>query len=140
MANETGIYKLKDGGWGFRYTISVCGKRKDVKRVSDAYGNPMKTKRDAVHARAEAMKAEEMPQQIRIVRKSVKEVYQEFCENGRKDLAYRTKQKQDSLLNNHLCQKSASGMSMTLTRQKSTTTSLLSTASKDIPINTPKVF
>ena len=105
MANETGIYKLKDGGWGFRYTISVCGKRKDVKRVRDAYGNPMKTKRDAVLARAEAMKAEEMPQQIRIVRKSVKEVYQEFCENGRKDRAYRTKQKQDSLWNNHLCQK-----------------------------------
>lgn len=75
MANETGIYKLKDGGWGFRYTISVCGKRKDVKRVRDAYGNPMKTKRDAVLARAEAMKAEEIPQQIRIVRKSVKEVY-----------------------------------------------------------------
>ena len=72
MANETGIYKLKDGGWGFRYTISVCGKRKDVKRVRDAYGNPMKTKRDAVLARAEAMKAEEIPQQIRIVRKSVK--------------------------------------------------------------------
>lgn len=95
MANETGIYKLKDGGWGFRYTISVCGKRKDVKRVRDAYGNPMKTKRDAVLARAEAMKAEEIPQQIRIVRKSVKEVYQEFCENGRKDRAYRTKQKQD---------------------------------------------
>lgn len=98
MANETGIYKLKDGGWGFRYTISVCGKRKDVKRVRDAYGNPMKTKRDAVLARAEAMKAEEIPQQIRIVRKSVKEVYQEFCENGRKDRAYRTKQKQDSEL------------------------------------------
>ena len=57
----------------------------------------MKTKRDAVLARAEAMKAEEIPQQIRIVRKSVKEVYQEFCENGRKDRAYRTKQKQDSL-------------------------------------------
>lgn len=73
--------------------------------MRDAYGNPMKTKRDAVLARAEAMKAEEMPQQIRIVRKSVKEVYQEFCENGRKDRAYRTKQKQDSLWNNHLCQK-----------------------------------
>ena len=61
MANETGIYKLKDGGWGFRYTISVCGKRKDVKRVRDAYGNPMKTKRDAVLARAEAMKARKCP-------------------------------------------------------------------------------
>lgn len=141
MANETGIYKLKDGGWGFRYTISVCGKRKDVKRVRDAYGNPMKTKRDAVLARAEAMKAEEMPQQIRIVRKSVKEVYQEFCRK-RAQRAVLTGQSKKQVAYGIIisARSSASGMSMRLTRQKSTTTSLLSTASKDIPINTPKVF
>ena len=51
------------------------------------------------------MKAEEMPQQGKIIKKSVKEVYVEFCVNGRKHRAYRTKQKQDSLWNNHLCQK-----------------------------------
>lgn len=39
------------------------------------------------------MKAEEMPQQGKIIKKSVKEVYEEFCVNGRKDRAYRTKQK-----------------------------------------------
>ena len=33
--NDTGIYQLGGGGWGFRYTVSVNGKRKDVKRVRD---------------------------------------------------------------------------------------------------------
>ena len=103
--NDTGIYKLDGGGWGFRYTISVDGKRKDVKRVRDANGNPMKTKRSAILARAEAIKEEQTPKAKQISRKTFKEVYEEYCGNGRKDRAYRTKQKQDSLWNNHLCAK-----------------------------------
>ena len=103
--NDTGIYQLDGGGWGFRYTISVDGKRKDVKRVRDANGNPMKTKRSAILARAEAIKEEQTPKAKQISRKTVKEVYEEYCGNGRKDRAYRTKQKQDSLWNNHLCSK-----------------------------------
>ena len=103
--NDTGIYQLDGGGWGFRYTISVNGKRKDVKRVRDANGNPMKTKRSAILARAEAIKEEQTPKAKQISRKTFKEVYEEYCGNGRKDRAYRTKQKQDSLWNNHLCSK-----------------------------------
>ena len=103
--NDTGIYKLDGGGWGFRYTISVDGKRKDVKRVRDANGNPMKTKRSAILARAEAIKEEQTPKAKQFSRKTFKEVYEEYCGNGRKDRAYRTKQKQDSLWNNHLCSK-----------------------------------
>ena len=103
--NDTGIYQLGGGGWGFRYTVSVNGKRKDVKRVRDANGNPMKTKRSAILARAEAIKEEQTPKAKQISRKTVKEVYEEYCGNGRKDRAYRTKQKQDSLWNNHLCAK-----------------------------------
>ena len=103
--NDTGIYQLDGGGWGFRYTISVNGKRKDVKRVRDANGNPMKTKRSAILARAEAIKEDQTPKAKQISRKTVKEVYEEYCGNGRKDRAYRTKQKQDSLWNNHLCAK-----------------------------------
>ena len=103
--NDTGIYQLGGGGWGFRYTVSVNGKRKDVKRVRDANGNPMKTKRSAILARAEAIKEEQTPKAKQISRKTVKEVYEEYCGNGRKDRAYRTKQKQDSLWNNHLCSK-----------------------------------
>ena len=93
------------GGWGFRYTVSVNGKRKDVKRVRDANGNPMKTKRSAILARAEAIKEEQTPKAKQFSRKTFKEVYEEYCGNGRKDRAYRTKQKQDSLWNNHLCSK-----------------------------------
>lgn len=103
--NDTGIYKLDGGGWGFRFTISVDGKRKDVKRVRDANGNPMKTKRSAILARAEAIKEEQTPKAKQFSRKTFKEVYEEYCGNGRKDRAYRTKQKQDSLWNNHLCSK-----------------------------------
>ena len=103
--NDTGIYQLDGGGWGFRYTVSVNGKRKDVKRVRDANGNPMKTKRSAILARAEAIKEEQTPKAKQISRKTVKEVYEEYCGNGRRDRAYRTKQKQDSLWNNHLCTK-----------------------------------
>ena len=103
--NDTGIYQLDGGGWGFRYTVSVNGKRKDVKRVRDANGNPMKTKRSAILARAEAIKEEQTPKAKQFSRKTFKEVYEEYCGNGRKDRAYRTKQKQDSLWNNHLCSK-----------------------------------
>lgn len=103
--NDTGIYQLDGGGWGFRYTVSVNGKRKDVKRVRDANGNPMKTKRSAILARAEAIKEDQTPKAKQISRKTVKEVYEEYCGNGRKDRAYRTKQKQDSLWKNHLCAK-----------------------------------
>lgn len=101
--NDTGVYQLNDGGWGFRYTITVDGKRKDVKRVRDADGNPMKTKRSAILARAEAIKREQEPPKAEIVRKTVKDVYAEYCEHGRKDRAYQTIRKQNSLWDNHLC-------------------------------------
>lgn len=101
--NDTGVYQLDNGCWGFRYTITVDGKRKDIKRVRDAQGNPMKTKRSAILARAEAIKGEQEPPKKEIVRKKLKEVYAEYCENGRKDRAYQTIRKQDSLWDNHLC-------------------------------------
>ena len=101
--NDTGVYQLENGGWGFRYTVSVDGKRKDVKRVRDANGNPMKTKREAVFARSEAMRGDQEPQKRAVRRRTVKGVFEEFCASGRKDRAYRTKQKQDSIWKNHLC-------------------------------------
>lgn len=105
--NDTGVYKLNDGGWGFRYTISVDNRRKDVKRVRDANGNPMRTKRAAILARAEAIRNDEAhsPKTKPVSRKTVKDVYAEFCENGRADRAYQTKRKQDSIWENHLCAK-----------------------------------
>lgn len=100
---DAGVYQLKDGGWGYRFTITTDGKKKDVKKTKDESGNPLKTKREAIKARTHAIQQEQnqnIPKSI--VRKTVKEVFGEFCEKGRKDRAYQTIRKQDSLWENHL--------------------------------------
>lgn len=100
---DTGIYQLKTGGWGFRYTITTDGKKKDIKRTKDEYGNPLTTKSEAIKARRNALKQEHTPlPQKTTTRKTVEAVYREFCEKGRKDRAYQTIRKQDSLWNNHI--------------------------------------
>ncbi len=43
-----------------------------------------------------------LPPQKEAVRKTVEEVYTEYCEKGRSGKAYSTIKKQDSLWNNHL--------------------------------------
>ena len=37
---NVGIYQLDNGFWGFRYTITVNGKKKDFKKTKDLKGNP----------------------------------------------------------------------------------------------------
>ncbi|MCF2669599.1 site-specific integrase [Butyricicoccus pullicaecorum] len=104
--NDTGVYQLANKNWAFRYTITADGRKKDVRKAKDEFGNPLKTKTEAIRARNKAVERErEGKKPAPKVRKTFKEVYAEFCENGRKDRAYRTKQKQDSLWNNHLCSK-----------------------------------
>ena len=49
--NDTGVYQLKNGNWGFRYVIVVDGKRIERKRNVDEVGNPYKTKTSAIKAR-----------------------------------------------------------------------------------------
>lgn len=100
---DIGVFQLEDGCWGYRFTRTIDGKKKDVKRIRDDAGNPFKTKREAVKARANAMKqgiTPEVPKSI--PRKTVKDVFEEFCEKGRKDRAYQTIRKQNSLWENHL--------------------------------------
>ena len=60
--NVTGVYQLEDGCWGYRFTRTIDGKKKDVKRIRDDAGNPFKTKREAVKARANAMKQDITPE------------------------------------------------------------------------------
>ena len=36
--NDTGVYQLKNGYWGFRYAIVVNGKRVERKRNVDEFG------------------------------------------------------------------------------------------------------
>ena len=101
--NDTGVYQLANKNWAFRYTITADGRKRDVRKAKDEFGNPLKTKAEAIRARNKALEQErEGKKPTPKARRTVKEVYAEFCENGREDRAYRTKQKQDCLWENHL--------------------------------------
>ena len=102
-----GVYQLENGYWAYRFVITLeSGKKKAQKRVKDESGNPYKTQRQAAKAREMALKAEHakamMPPQQKVERKTISEVYKEYCEKGRSGKAYTTLKKQDSLWNNHL--------------------------------------
>lgn len=46
MAGKTtGVYQLSNGLWAFRYTVSMNGKKKDVKKTKDESGKPFKTEK-----------------------------------------------------------------------------------------------
>ena len=102
-----GVYQLENGCWGYRYAIVINGKRKEAKKLKNESGNTIKTANQEANAREIAIakdksKALLLPQKT-IIRKTVTEVYQEYCEKGRSGKAYTTIKKQDSLWNNHLC-------------------------------------
>ncbi len=104
MANTTGVYRLKNGNWAFRYVITQDGRKKDVKRQKDDLGNPFKTKRDAVIAREMAIAAiKESTLSNGAVRKTVTDVWNEYCEKGRSGKAYQTIRKQDCLWDHYIC-------------------------------------
>ena len=101
-----GVYQLDNGYWGYRFVLTVNGKKKAQKRVKDELGNSYKTQKQAAKARSIALAQEQakiqLPPQKQITRQTVTEVYQEYCEKGRSGKAYATIKKQDSLWNNHL--------------------------------------
>ena len=101
--NSSGIYQLTDGMWGYRITFFRDGKRFDKRFSKNSEGLPLKTKTAAVRARQEALEAIEDSQQRKpIPRKTLRAVYDEYRQIGRKDKAYKTVLKQDSLWDNHL--------------------------------------
>jgi len=101
--NSAGVYQLENGNWGYRFTITVEGQRKDVRRVKDAEGNPFKSKASATKARnlslADAM---DLRKPKPIERRTVRWVFQEYRKKGSSGKAYNTLLKQDSLWDNHL--------------------------------------
>lgn len=105
--NNSGVYQLPNGLWGFRYTLTINGKKKDVKRTKDEFGQPLKTEKSALKARESAIRAEYENRYKKAdkPRMTVKEVYQEYCQLGRSGKAYATIKKQDSLWNNHIASK-----------------------------------
>ena len=101
-----GVYQLENGFWAFRYAIVLNGKRKEGKKTKSEDGKPFKTQKQAAKAREIAIAKEQakslLPQQKEIIRRTVKEIYDEYCEKGRAGKAYTTLKKQDSLWKNHL--------------------------------------
>lgn len=106
---NSGVFQLENGCWGYRFIVTVDGKRKAQKRVKDEMGKPYKTERQAAKAREKAITMEKtrmlLPPQKKIVRRTVEDVYKEYCEIGREEKAYATKKKQDSLWNNYLLER-----------------------------------
>ena len=104
---QKGIYQLSNGLWGFRHTITVNGKKKDVKHTKDEFGNPLKTMKAAMKARDRAIIKAHTERNYKPSKKRMTfgEVYSEYCEKGRCDKAYGTIKKQDSLWRNHISEK-----------------------------------
>lgn len=102
--DDTGVYQLKGGNWAYRYTITDNGRKKDVRKAKDDCGNPFNTKREAIKARQIALDREQEGSKPKPrERKTIAEVYAEYCEKGREGKAYTTIRKQESLWENHLC-------------------------------------
>lgn len=103
--NETGVYQLDNGMWGYRFSLLIDGRRVSRKKTTDEFGGKLKTKKQAAKAREKAIQIahEESKRKQTISRRTIQEVYKEFCTTGRKDRVYETIRKQDSLWDNHLC-------------------------------------
>lgn len=102
--NSVGVYQKDNGYWEYRFVMMVDGKQINKKKSTDAQGNKLKTKTEAIRAREAAMAAArtERAGKPKVIRRTFQEVFEEFCEKGRKDRAYQTIRKQDSLWENHL--------------------------------------
>ena len=105
--DDVGIIKLGNGYYGFRFSILVDGKRIDQRKTVDVNGNRLRTVKQATRARNEAMflARTERERLRKITRKTYQEVYDEYCETGRKDRAYATIQKQELLWNSRIKEK-----------------------------------
>lgn len=101
--NNSGVYQLENGNWGYRFTLTENGHRRDIRRIKDDDGNVFTSKTSATRARSLAL-ADYLDGQKKkqIKRKTVREIYQEYREKGSSSKAYTTLRKQDSLWNNHL--------------------------------------
>lgn len=102
--NDVGVYQLENGMWGFRFVMIVDGKQISSRKTTDEFGNKLKTRKQAIKAREAAMLQARINRERKrtVSRRTVAEVYTEYCEKGRSDRAYQTIRKQDSLWENHL--------------------------------------
>ncbi len=103
--NDVGVYKKDNGYWEYRFVVVVDGKQIARKKSTDEKGNKLKTKAEAIKARELAIISAKLERERKrtISRRTVKELFTEYCREGRKDRKYQTIRKQDSLWENHLC-------------------------------------
>ena len=100
QTKEVGVYQLKNGKWAYRFIVRVNGEQKTQRRTCDENGKPFNTSKQAARARKKALEqvqkglAAETPKakgkEKPIVRKRIKEVYEEYCRTGRTDKAFAT--------------------------------------------------
>ncbi len=108
MAKKSvGVFQTDNGYWGYRFKITVDGKEINRRKVTDEQGNKLKNKTEAIKAREAAIVAVRTERQRgkKIVRRTIKEVYEEYRESGCSGKAYKTLLKQDSLWKNHFCER-----------------------------------
>ena len=104
MKEKNGVFQMENGYWGYRFVITIDGKRIDRKKTKDDNGKRFKTAKQASRAREQAI----VLLQNRTVEKDLslkrtfEDVFEEYCEKGRSAKAYGTIRKQDSLWRNHL--------------------------------------
>ena len=104
--NNTGVFQLNNGYWGFRFKCWVDGKEvfRNKRRGED--GKPFPTKKAAMQARKAAIlsaqKGKPEEEAAPAPTMTFRDVFTEYCEKGRADRAYQTIRKQDSIWANHL--------------------------------------
>lgn len=103
-SENTGVYQLDNGYWAYRYTIVINGQKKYAKKTKGIDGKPFKTEKQAARERGRAIAKAQMDIEPvkKMPKKTVADVYNEYCETGRLGKAYGTIKKQDSVWNNHI--------------------------------------
>ena len=103
-AKDAGVYKTENGMWAYRFCITVNGEKVARKKTTDADGKPLTTKAAAIEARNAAMQIARYGKgpKRRPNRYTVKYVFEEYRTKGRRDRAYRTICKQDSIWKQHM--------------------------------------
>lgn len=117
IKKTAGVYQLPDGNWAFRYRVKMNDRTVDRKFTLNSEGKPYKTEKEAIRARKVAIEKEKQAETERRIEqerikyallsikhhpKTVDAVFTEFCATGRKDRAFGTTRKQDSIWENHL--------------------------------------
>ena len=78
--NDTGVTKLENGNWEYRFVMVVDGKKVTSRKRKDEQGNPLTTKRAAIKARQAAMKKAQLgiTHTAPTAKRTVAEVYREY--------------------------------------------------------------